>query len=100
MIVSLPAPPSTVSLTTPAARPAALIVSLPPTRVDDELIVGALGAGDGDRRRQAGDRDRAVPLPLTLIVSLPLVPLTMTVSACAVAGAAAGRAGEVDRRPA
>ena len=28
-------------------------------RVDDELVVGALGAGKRDRRRQAGDRDRA-----------------------------------------
>ena len=63
VMVSLPAPPSIVRPMTPAARPAALMTSLPATAVDDELVVGALGAGEGDRRRQAGDRDRASRCP-------------------------------------
>ena len=37
----------------------ALIVSLPPSAVDDERVVGAFRPADVDLRGKAGDRDRA-----------------------------------------
>ena len=72
-----------------------MIVSLPPSAFDDELVVAPSVPVIVHQRRQAGDRDRP-PLPATSIVLPPFVPLTVTVSACAVAGRAAERAGEVD----
>ena len=53
MIVSLPAPPSIVSLMTPAGRVGGVDGVVAAEPLDDERVVGALGAGDVDLRRQA-----------------------------------------------
>ena len=77
----MPVPPSSVSLMTPAGSVVAVTPSSPPEGVDDERIVGPLGAGDVRPGPAARPRRAEVPAPTTSMMSLPLVPLTMTVSA-------------------
>ena len=80
--VSSPAPPSTVSLITPAGRVVAVTPSSPPSALmtsaslaPSELAMFTCAASPST--------DAEVPAPKTSMMSSPLVPLTMTVSAWA-----------------
>ena len=77
-IVSLPAPPSTVSLMRPARFPVALKLSLPPLTLTTRFSVVPMSRlnGAGSRRSK---RTRA-PLAVTVKTSAPLPPLTSAVS--------------------
>ena len=80
-MLSLPAPPSRVSLTMPAGSVAAPRPSSPPRPADDERVVRPLavrGRSPGPTGRSRSSRSRAAK---TLMMSLPAVPLTITVSA-------------------
>ena len=72
------------------------MTSLPPSAVDDQMVVGALRAGKGDGRRQAGD---ATELPVARDLNVVVAGGAVDDDAVgrAVADAAAGHAREVDR---
>ena len=82
VIESLPAPPSTVSFTTPAGSVEAEIVSAPPSPLTTSV---SLAASVVVICTSAGSptTDADVPLPRTLIASAALLPLTTTTSAAA-----------------
>ena len=92
----MPAPPSIVSLTTPAGSVVAVMLSLPPRPLMTSESFAPFGVGDVHLSRQSPTTEAEVPAPNTSMMSSPFVPLTITVSACAVAGGAADRAGEID----